>query len=74
MRQSLKCIWLQGGVAIYDYNYLVDVMYRSYKEDGDDFLKLDDKELRMKADQDIDFNMIGADMDNQLLRGAGRPS
>ena len=43
----------EGGVAVYDIDYLIDATYRSYKEEMQDSLKLNDKELREMTERHI---------------------
>ena len=43
----------KGGVVVYNYGYLVDATYQSYKEERQEFLKLNDKELREDAEEHV---------------------
>ena len=43
----------EGGVAVYDIDYLIDARFRSYKEEIQDSLKLNDEELREDAEKHI---------------------
>ena len=48
----------RGGVAVYDYQYLVDAEYQSYKDEGKDSSKSNDKEIREEAEEYINFNTL----------------
>ena len=43
----------EGGVAVYDIDYLIDARFRSYKEEIQDSLKLNEEELREDAEKHI---------------------
>ena len=43
----------KGGVAVYDIDYLIDATFRSYKEEIQDSLKLNEEELREDAEKHI---------------------
>ena len=50
----------RGGVAVYDYQYLVDAEYQSYKDESKNSSKSNDKEIREEAEEYINFNTLRA--------------